>query len=203
MLLLPHRLLGQQGTVQFSSHTIHRTLFIFHTVFVPISSTMRTYTILILLPLRSVTVLLYDNHLHNCYISKNHSYTVICIKPTSLLWYALNPQRDVAGSMGPEECTGELQLDRIRDRPWAIWYVLCTTYMYFVRTMYCVYYVCTMYCVLCILCTAYSIYCSWTWSAIWYVLHICTVRTMYCVRTVYVLNASPCMPYRYPLLLLL
>eukprot|EP00601_Ochromonadales_sp_CCMP2298_P016440 CAMPEP_0173239018 /NCGR_PEP_ID=MMETSP1142-20121109/12969_1 /TAXON_ID=483371 /ORGANISM="non described non described, Strain CCMP2298" /LENGTH=181 /DNA_ID=CAMNT_0014169965 /DNA_START=84 /DNA_END=629 /DNA_ORIENTATION=- len=30
-------------------------------------------------------------------------------------------KRDVAGSMGPEECTGELQLDRIRERPWAIW----------------------------------------------------------------------------------
>jgi hypothetical protein len=26
--------------------------------------------------------------------------------------------------MGPEECTGELQLDGIRDRPWSIWYVL-------------------------------------------------------------------------------
>lgn len=30
-------------------------------------------------------------------------------------------QRDVAGSMGPEECTDELGLDRIRDKAWSIW----------------------------------------------------------------------------------
>lgn len=30
-------------------------------------------------------------------------------------------QRDVAGSMGPEECTEELGLDRIRDKAWSIW----------------------------------------------------------------------------------
>mmetsp|Transcript_21908 Transcript_21908/g.36677 ORF Transcript_21908/g.36677 Transcript_21908/m.36677 type:complete len:187 (-) Transcript_21908:973-1533(-) len=30
-------------------------------------------------------------------------------------------KRDVAGSMGPEECTEELGLDRIRDRGWSIW----------------------------------------------------------------------------------
>ena len=42
----------------------------------------------------------------------------------------LSLQMDIAGALSPEECMEELELDRIRDKPWHIAYVFAKLIFY-------------------------------------------------------------------------